>query len=87
MFLTLYKTGRGGQNYFYTLHDLQPGLFKGYCLTILFGKVGAKGHEKKYTYDTKTAKEHAVRLFLAKKQKTGYKLIYNYPKEIAENAS
>ena len=45
MFLTLFKTGRGGDRY-YTLHDLQRDLFSKYTLVIYSGIVGKKGNEK-----------------------------------------
>jgi len=87
MFLTLYKTGRGGNNYFYTLHNLQPGLFHGFCLTVLYGKVGYRGYEKKYSFETEDEREQVVKGILAEKKHDGYKLIYNYPKDFSEMAS
>ena len=81
MFLTLFKTGRGGDRY-YTLHDLQRDLFAKYSLVIYSGTVGKKSNEKNYAFDTPGEKDAVLRALFLQKIKEGFKVIYNYPKEL-----
>lgn len=81
MFLTLFKTGRGGDKY-YTLHDLQKDLFSKYNLVVYSGTVGSKGKgkDKHYAFDLPAEKEAVLQALVLQKIKEGYKIIYDYPK-------
>jgi len=78
MFLTLFKTGRGGDNFF-TLHNLQKDLFSKYSITIYSGIVGKTFKEKQYTFDSQEEKEAVIQALCGQKIKSEYKIIYKYP--------
>ena len=84
MFLTLFKTGRGGDNFF-TLHDLQKDLFSEYSITIYSGIVGKTFREKQYTFDSPEEKEAVIQALCSQKIKNNYKIIYKYPKTLKED--
>jgi hypothetical protein len=81
MFLTLFKAGRG-RDKFYALHDLQKDLFYKHTLSVLSGIVGKTSREKQYTFDTLEEKNAVVRALFRQKIKEGFKVIYEYPKEL-----
>ena len=51
MFLTLFKTGRGGDKFF-TMHDLQKDLFYRHTLAVYSGNVGGPNRENQSTFDS-----------------------------------
>ena len=83
MFLTLFKTGRGGDKFF-TMHDLQKDLFYRHTLAVYSGNVGGPNREKQYTFDSLEEKNAVIRALFQQKLKEGFKVIYEYPKELEE---
>ena len=81
MFLTLFKAGRG-RDKFFTLHDLQKDLFYKYSICVYSGNVGGAIREKQYTFDSREEKNAVIKALFKQKTKEGFKVIYEYPKEL-----
>lgn len=83
MFLTLYKNNReGGQSQYYIIHDHDRDLFDLFSLTINWKNSKNKIFEKQYSFKSQSEKDKKVNSLFLKRIKEGYKLLYEYPKEI-----
>jgi hypothetical protein len=81
VFLTLFKAGRG-RDKFFAIHDLQKDLFYKYTLAVYSGNVGGSIREKQYTFDSAEEKSAVLKALFKQKTSEGYKVIYEYPKEL-----
>jgi len=81
MIVTLYSTGADGTMLYYTIHDRQASLTQPYTLTVAWSRGGGRGREKFYTFDNLEAKDRMIRSLLARRFKTGYRLLYSFSRD------
>ncbi len=83
MFLTLYKNNRGGEQWqYYTIHDHDRDLFDMFSLTINWRNTNNIIRERQYSFTNQIEKDKKIQKLFMKKLKEGYKLLYEYPKEL-----
>lgn len=78
MYISLRKTGENGKQYYYTIHDRQPGLFHPYTLITIWGAKPDGGRRKIYGFETREEKDRALRGLIRKRIETGYTILYSY---------
>jgi len=83
MYITLRKTGAHGAQYYYTIHDRQPGLFQAHTLIAVWGPNPDSGRRKVYSFDTRDEKDEALRHLIRKRIGDGYAVLYSYARSKA----
>lgn len=83
MYITLRKTGAQGAQYYYTIHDRQPGLFQAHSLVAVWGPNPDSGRRKVYSFDTRDEKDEALRRLIQKRIGDGYTVLYSYARSRA----
>ncbi len=83
MFLTLYKNNREGEQWqYYTIHDHDRDLFDLFSLTTNWKNTRNRIIERQYSFSSQSEKDRKIHKLFLKKLKEGYKLIYEYPREL-----
>ncbi|MBA7646825.1 hypothetical protein ES703_54591 [subsurface metagenome] len=70
MYLTLYKSGRGGHKYC-LIHDLQRTFFNPFNLTIINGILGQNSKQKEYSFSSQKELNRKVQEIFQKKNREG----------------
>ncbi len=83
MYITLRKTDARGAQYYYTIHDRQPGLFQAHSLIAVWGPNPDSGRRKVYSFDTRDEKDEALRRLIRRRIGDGYTVLYSYARSRA----
>jgi hypothetical protein len=78
MIITLYKVGKDGATYYYTLHDRQPLLDSPYSLCASWRKGLGKERERIHRFDSLLSKDKLIRRLISERIKDGYKILYTF---------
>jgi hypothetical protein len=78
MIITLYKAGKDGKTYYYTVHDRQPVLDAPYALCASWRVGSGKEREKHHRFETLLDRDKMIRRIIAQRVKGGYKILYTF---------
>jgi hypothetical protein len=78
MIITLYKAGRDGKTYYYTVHDRQPVLDAPYAICASWRVGSGKEREKLHRFETLLDRDKMIRRIIAQRVKGGYKILYTF---------
>ena len=87
MQVVLYKK-TGKMTSYYSLDDLQKGLFHPYVVTARWGSRPNGGRKKLYYFESEKEKNAVIRRLLQEKIQQNYRVLYNYFKgqEISDDS-
>lgn len=85
MTVTLYKIGKDGRKYYYSLHNRQKHLFSAYSYTVVWGRELQSGRERVYEFETRREMNARIRRTIARKVREGYKVLYSFARRSEEN--
>ena len=78
MIITLYKVGRDGKTYYYTVHDRQPVLDAPYAICASWRVGLGKERERLHRFQSLLDRDKAIRRLIAQRVKGGYKILYTF---------
>jgi hypothetical protein len=78
MIITLYKVGRDGKTYYYTVHDRQPVLDAPYAICASWRVGSGKEREKLHRFETLLGRDKMIRCIISQRVKGGYKILYTF---------
>jgi hypothetical protein len=78
MIITLYKAGKDGKTYYYTVHDRQPLLDSPYALCASWRVGLGKERERLHRFETLLDRDKAIRRLIATRVNDGYKILYTF---------
>jgi hypothetical protein len=78
MIITLYKVGKDGKTYYYTVHDRQPVLDSPYSLCASWRVGLGKERERLHRFQTLLDRDKMIRRLIATRVKAGYKILYTF---------
>jgi len=78
MIITLYKAGKDGKTYYYTVHDRQPVLDSPYALCASWRVGLGKERERLHRFQTLLMRDKMIRRLIALRLKDGYKILYTF---------
>lgn len=78
MIITLFKVGRDGKTYYYTVHDRQPVLDAPYAICASWRVGSGKEREKLHRFETLLDRDKMIRRIIAQRVKGGYKILYTF---------
>lgn len=78
MIITLFKVGKDGKTYYYTVHDRQPVLDAPYAICASWRVGSGKEREKLHRFETLLERDRMIRRLIAQRVKAGYKILYTF---------
>jgi hypothetical protein len=78
MIITLFKVGKDGKTYYYTVHDRQPVLDAPYAICASWRVGSGKEREKLHRFESLLDRDKMIRKIIAQRVKAGYKILYTF---------
>jgi len=78
MIITLYKAGKDGKTYYYTVHDRQPLLDSPYALCASWRVGLGKERERLHRFQSLGDRERMIRKLIATRVRDGYRILYTF---------
>jgi hypothetical protein len=81
MIITLYRVGKDGKTYYYTVHDRQPLLDAAFAICASWRIGLGKEREKLHRFESLAERDRTIRRLVAKRVKDGYKILYTFSRD------
>jgi hypothetical protein len=78
MIITLYKIGKDGKTWYYTVHDRQQVLDAPYALSAAWRQGLGRERERLHRFQSLAARDRMIRKLVAQRLKVGYRLLYSF---------
>jgi hypothetical protein len=78
MIITLYRVGKDGKTYYYTVHDRQPALDSPYAICASWRVGLGKERERMHRFQRLGDRDMMIRRLIAARIKGGYKILYTF---------
>jgi hypothetical protein len=78
MIITLYKAGKDGRTYYYTVHDRQPVLDAPYAICASWRVGLGKERERLHRFQKLADRDRTIRRLIGLRIRDGYKILYTF---------
>jgi hypothetical protein len=78
MIITLYKSGKDGKTYYYTVHDRQPVLDAPYAICASWRVGLGKEREVLHRFHKLLDRDRTIRKLIGLRIRAGYKILYTF---------
>lgn len=81
MIITLYRVGKDGKTYYYTVHDRQPVLDAPFAICASWRIGMGKERERLHRFGSLAERDRTIRRLVSRRVKDGYKILYTFSRD------